>query len=456
MSFINNLFGAIAGQTIFHGTTMDRIPVDNKGGTIEVKGDNVSWLGMRSRYMQKYAYDFCYPVSAVVDRLAEYDLTSELEITRVSGKGKEQEATGTWAMNMRKRFAKPNPLQSWEQFRGQQVAYKRVFGFCPVMPIVPIGFTPDNATAIINLPPWLFDAVPQDNISIFASDINEIVKHWTLTIWGSTIQLRPEWVFILEDSFMMDESSKLILPQSKLVGLDMAISNICAAMEADNVLLRKRGPLGFVSHEPTKDVVGALPMLPEDKLELQQDLQQYGLSWSQFLYVISKAPARWNPMSFDTKQLGTKETVVAGEEAICHRYGYPYILYRESDATYANGAQAATSVYYNNVIPNANKDASKYNQFFKSEENNAEIEFCFDDVPFLQDDEETKQNARKARNENCQIEYDNNLITLNQWREKMGYDMVPGDDVYKRDIVPATPPSTVPMPAGVDVNTLPQ
>jgi hypothetical protein len=452
MSFINNLFGAIAGQTIFRGTTMDRIPTDDKGTTIEVKGDNVSWLGMRSRYMQKYAYDFCYPVSSVVDRLAEYDLTGEVEITRAKGKGKENEATGTWATNMRRRFARPNPLQSWEQFRGQQVVYKRVFGFCPVMPIVPVGFTPDNATAIINLPPWLFDVVAQETISPFASSINDIVKHWTLTIWGKTIELKAEWVFLLEDSFIMDENSKYILPQSKLVGLDMAISNICAAMEADNVLLKKRGPLGFISHEAaTKDnMVGYLPMEPEEKLELQQDLQQYGLSWSQFLYVISKTPARWNPMSFDTKQLGTKETVVAGEEAICHRYGYPYILYRESDATYANGAQAATSVYYNNVIPNANKDASKYNQFFLAEQNNAEIEFCFDDVPFLQDDEETKANARKAMNENCQIEYDNNLITLNQWREKMGYNTVPGDDTYKRD----SAPSTVPMPTGVDVNTM--
>jgi hypothetical protein len=205
-------------------------------------------------------------------------------------------------------------------------------------------------------------------------------------------------------------------------------------LEADNVLLKKRGPLGFISHEPAKDAVGFLPMEPDDKIELQQDLQSYGLSWTQFLYVISRTPARWNPMSFDTKQLGTKETVVAGEEGICRRYGFPYVLYKESDTTYANGAQAATQVYFSKVIPNSNKDANKYNNFFKALENGAKIVPNFDSVPFLQDDAKTGAEARLAQNQALQVEYDNNLITLNQWREAMGYDTIPGDDVYKRDV----------------------
>ena len=453
MSFLNNLFGAIAGETVLRNTTKEFIPTGNNGETIQIKGDSVSWLGMRSRYMQKYAYDFCYPVSAVVDRLAEYDLTGELEILRSKGKGKENYATGTWATNLNKRFSKPNPLQSWEQFRGQQTVYKRIFGFCPVLPIVPVGFTPDYCSAIINLPPWLFDVVAGNGNFITATSIEELVSHYTLTIWGSTIKIRPDQIIILEDSFMQDENSKFLLPQSRLVGLDMQISNICAALEADNVLLRKRGPLGFISHENTKDAIGNIPMTPEEKKSLQDDLAAYGLSWAQFQYVISTAPARWNPMSFDTKQLGTKETVVAGEEAICHRYGYPYILYKESDATFANGAQAATAVYFNNVIPNARKDANKYNMFFKAEENASKITFCYDDVAFLQDDIKTAAEGRKAQNEAYQIEYDNNLITLNQWREKMGYDVVAGDDVYKRDIdvqtIDITPTPQLNLPTGV-------
>lgn len=450
MSFINNLFGAIAGQSFIRQSNMDFIPADSDGRTIQIKGDNVSWLGMRSRVMQKYAYDFCYPVSSVCDRLAEYDLTGKWEILRSKGKGKENYATGTWAQNLNNRFTKPNPLQSWEQFRGQQMVYKKIFGFCPVLPIIPFAFTPDYASALINLPPWLFDVVRGKGNMLNSTTIEELISHYTLSLPDGVIKIAPDKIFILEDSFMQDEQSGFLLPQSRLVGLDMQISNICAALEADNVLLKKRGPLGFISHEVTKDAVGHIPMEDEDKKALQDDLQGYGLSWSQFLYVISKSPARWNPMSFDTKELGTKETVVSGCEAICQRYGFPYILFKESDATFANGAQAATGVYFNNTIPNANKDANKYNIFFKAEENGSKIVPCFDDVAFLQDDIKTQADGRKAQNESYLIEYDNNLITLNQWREKMGYDTVPGDDIYKRD-VKAPEIKQVPLPLGVTV-----
>jgi hypothetical protein len=77
---------------------------------------------------------------------------------------------------------------------------------------------------------------------------------------------------------------------------------------------------------------------------------------------------------------------------------------------------------------------------------------CFDDVPFLQDDIKTQADARKAENEAYLIEYENNLITLNQWRQKMGYDTVIGDDVYKRDISSSAflqPPAIPALPAPV-------
>ena len=446
MSFVNNLFGAIAGQSILRESSMDFIPTE-RGKTIDIKGGDVAWLGMRSRLMQKHAYDFCYPVASISDRLAEYDLTSIVEVLRNKGKGANNYATGEWANNIKKRFAKPNPLQSWEQFRGQQNIYKRIFGFCPVLPLVPAGFSPDNCTAMINLPPWLFDVVGKNNY--VASTTEELVDHYTLSILGKTLKFQPNELIILEDSFMQDENARFLLPQSRLVGLDMQISNICAALEADNVLLRKRGPLGFISSDPqSKDAIGFVAMSDDEKDLLQGDLRKYGLSLAQLQYVISRTPARWNPMSYNVNELGTKETVVAGIEAICARYNYPYILYKESDATFANGAQAATAVYFNNVIPNANKDAGKYNMFFKAEENNSKIVFNFDEVVFLQDDIATQAGARKAQNDAYLIEYDNDLITLNQWREAMGYDTVPGDgDKYKSEV--SKKPEPVKLPPGV-------
>lgn len=442
-NFFSNLFGTIAG-----GAAISRAPggisfIPNndigsidQGKTIRIKGDQAIWLGLKNRLMQKYAYDYCYPVSSVVNKLAEFDITGIIQINRSTGKGKDNEATSPWAVKMRKLLQQPNPMQTWEQFRGQQVAYKKIFGFCPVLPFIPAGFFPEDCTTMINLPPWLFSATSTRKL-IYESKIEDIVKEYQVSILGSSTTFNPKDIFILEDSFFHDESTDFIFPQSRLVGLDMAVSNICAAMEADNVLLRKKGPLGYISHDAAavKDsVAGYLPMTKTEKDELQNSLQEYGLSFSQFQYIISRTATKWNPMSYNVKELGTKETVVAGEKAICHCFGLPYVLYEEIDATYANGANAKKGVYEDNTIPNNKKDLQKYNKFFKAEENNCKIEADFTQVAAFQEDEKFKGQAAQFMNTALQVQWLNNVITLNQWRKQQGWDTTPDGEIYYKDV----------------------
>jgi hypothetical protein len=436
MSFINNLFGTIAqGHTFPINSGISFIP-DGKGGTIEIKGE-AQWLGLKSRDMQKWAYDYCFPLASVIDRLAEADLTGTIEILRRNGKGKQDYATSDYARRLMALFANPNPLQSWEQFRGQQTVYKKIFGFCPVLPIYPAGMTADKsmAVAMINIPPWCFDVEGTKEL-LFQSQLEGIVKHYKVTLLGKTVYFTPDQLFILTDGFIQDENYDYLLPKSRLIGLDFAISNICAAMEADNVLLKKRGPLGFISHDAaaTKDsVAGYLPMTPKEKDEIQASLQNYGLNWSQFQYVISRQAIKWNPMSFDSKQLGTKETVLEGTKAICNRFGYDYILYEASESTFANQSGAHKAFYQNNVIPNNQKDMNLYEMFFEAEENNAIITTWYGDLPVLQEDEMQKAAAAKAWNEALKIEWENNLITRNQWLTARGYDTIPDGDLYFKD-----------------------
>jgi hypothetical protein len=248
---------------------------------------------------------------------------------------------------------------------------------------------------------------------------------------------------ILDDGYMQDEMEQFILPKSRLVGLDMAISNLCAAMEADNVLLRKRGPLGFITHAPKSDPVsGNLAMTSDEKEELQSSLQNYGLNWSQFQFAISRQPVKWESMGYNVKELGTKDSVITAERAICHRYGYPYVLYEEQDATYANGGNAKKGVYQDIVIPGNKKDLAKYNKFFQAAENNCDICGDFSHVAAFQEDEKFKGQAAQLLDQALQIEWLNNVITLNQWREQRGYDTTDDGNVYFKDLGITNPPAT--------------
>lgn len=438
-NFFDHLFGTIAGgysglNKLNSGISF--IPANTPNGngkTIKIKGAGARWLGMRNRIMQKYAYEFCYPVAAVVDRLAEYDLTGELQILRSTGKGKDNFATNDWANRMNALLEQPNEMQSWEEFRGEQIVYKKIFGFCPVLPICPVGFEsqPWMALALVNLPPWLFEAVPVRGSILSWFKKSNIVKEYRATINGSVTTFKPEQLMILTDGFTPDDQSDFLLPLSRLVGLDMAISNICAAMEADNVLLRKKGPLGFISHDATtKDQVSYRPMSMKYKKELQKSLTSYGLTWDQYQYVISRVASKWNPMSFSVKDLDTSGTLEKCEKAICHRLAFPYILYEETDTTYANGDNAAATVYQTNVIPNANKDAKKYAKFFQAKENACKLFYNFECVAALQEDKQYEATAGKTRGERLKEEWLNGVITLNQWREAQEYDTVDGDDIY--------------------------
>ena len=447
--FFYNLFGSIANAntaltTITPG--VDFIPIDGAYNTLDIKGNNATWLGLQNRIMQKYAYEFCYPVASIIDRLAESDITGDLKIYRKQGKGKESEATSEYSNRMRTLLEQPNPLQSWEQFRAQQVVYKKIYGFCPVLPLMPAGFDEQDksyAVALLNLPPWTFNAIPTGKF--FGQwKIEGLVKEYTVEILNEKTSFRPDQLMILSDGFTQDEQQYFLLPKSRLVGLDMAVSNICAAMEADNVLLKKRGPLGFISHDAaaTKDsVAGYLPMTQKEKDEIQSTLQTYGLNLQQFQYAISRQAVRWNPISFNVNELGTKETVVAGEKAICHRYGFDYVLYEASDSTFSNQGGAHKSLYQNNVIPSNEKDMNQYDKFFNASENNCEIECDFSEIPILQENELEKATAAKAWDDALLIEWENNLITKNQWLNKRGYEELgPEGEVYFDDVKPEPAP----------------
>lgn len=433
--FFTNLFGTIAnnsGLSYGSGGTFgspDFIPVGTEEQVLKISGRDAKWLGLENRLQQKYAYEYCFPLASVIDRLAEADTNGVMQILRLAGKGAEDFSTTPFAQRMNRLLERPNPSQSWEEFRGQQKVYMKIYGYCPVLPVLPAGFTdPSEASMLLNLPPWFFDATLKYDGSGFPK-----VDKYIFNFIGVRLEFEPSQLMILTDSFIMDEFRNYLLPKSKLVGLDMAVSNLCVAMEADNVLLRKKGPLGFISHDSaaTKDnVAGYLPMTEKEKREIQNDLAKYGLNWAQYQYVVSRQAIKWNSMSYDVKQLGTKETIVASVKAICWRYNYDYVLLENTDATYANGNTAGKALYQNNVMPGNAKDMRKYAAYFKFTENNCKLIADFSHLPVLQEDAEQQGRAKQYSNNGLQIEYLNDVITVNEWRTAQGYDTIPEGDVY--------------------------
>lgn len=438
----NNLFGTIATGNGLPPGNFGFIPTDGNGGILNLSGDNINpqWLGLASKSMQYWAYQYCSPLAAVIDRLAEADTNGIVEFIDSEGitADKKYVKRNQQLQRIKRLMSNPNPFQTWEEFNSQQVVLCKIFGYCPVFAVCPEGMDKSWTKALFNLSPFL--AMPQANyeIDFYSEEKINPIKEWTITIYGKSYTIPSSDIILVKDGYIDSESYQMGLPISKVAGLDYFVSNICASMEADNVLLKKKGPLGVFSHDPKPDVGGWTPLKTIEKQELQDDLRQYGLTLGQLQYVISKTPLKWNAMSFNLRDLMTKENVRQGIDGICDRFGYPAELMSGKNATYENRNSAEKFLYQNNVIPFSLRRMARYNEFFGLEDYLLYLDY--DHLPVLQEDIMNAGQARKAKSESLLIDWNAGLITFNEYRVQIELDQVPGMDIYISEYQKKFPP----------------
>lgn len=418
--FYDGLFGSIASGQFAFDTNSDFIPIDGSGGTLNLKDSSAQWLGLRNKTMQYWAYCFCSPLASVIDRLADSDLNGRLMIVK-DDKSNEQSKSEK-SKSVIKLLNNPNPLQTFEEYRGEQNILKRIFGYSLVFKVVIF----DEIKYLFNLNPFFCEPVLNPKFDIYI-DPNPIA-YWRCSINGKTYNISSDRILLLRDGYL-GKTDDTGLPLSKVAGLDYSISNICAAMEADNVLLRKKGPLGFISHEPKPDnVVGYQQMTKPEQQEVQKALTEYGLSWKQFQFVVSKVPLRWNPMSFNVRDLDTKGTIKTAIDMVCDRFSYPAELMSGKNATYENRSSSEKYLYQNVVIPANARDMRRYQEFLGLE--GVILKCDFSDVPVLQESKVNAGVALKNQTDAYLIQFQNSVITLNRYRILMDEEPIEGDDIY--------------------------
>lgn len=428
-TFQQNLFGAISGQSAgLIQAAPNFIPINGSGGTLNLTSQTACWLGLQTRQMQYWAYRYCAPLASVIDKLAECDINGVPEIHKIDGS--EDFSQSPKGLRLMRLLRQPNPRQTWEQFRGQQVIYKKIFGYVPVWPIMPVGITDKTyAYSLWNIPPWL--ATPQFNYDFnYYSRTGTPVLRFQVSIYGKSFEIPGDELMMLYDGFVQDSQTQYQLPVSKVAGLDYAISNCCYSQEADNVLLRRQGPLTIISHDPPTDgIKGYIPMSPEGKIELQESLNKYGVTFEQFQHYITRTPVKVQHSGFDAKELMTKETFKQGIETICDRFGVPTELMGFKDSKYNDRVAEEKGMYQNNIIPNNMRDLRVYNQFFLDD---AAIKLVcdFNELPIMQEDATAAATALNIKTDALLKQYKEDFIMKNAVLEGLGQNSIEGGDVF--------------------------
>ena len=240
-----------------------------------------------------------------------------------------------------------------------------------------------------------------------------------------------------------------VFPGSRIRPLAMPINNIIGAYEARGELINYAGSQGILT--PEMDSMGAIPLRESEKDQIQADFKrQYGIKSGQSRYIISPAPMKWQGMGRATKELELFSEVVDDIMRICDSYNYPSpLLNTEKGPNVANTQEYKKMVYEEAIIPESLSIYAQWNKAFKLDDQPMKIQKTYDHLPILQQDQVLEGQARLNMNQALEIEWENNLITLNQWRAYNSVDPTPDGDVYywqtqgKTSVLDQAPPDPV-------------
>lgn len=365
------------------------------------------------------AYRSCPPLSAILGRRSKAFNNGIIEVLDKDG----NYATSTEAKVITNILENPNVLQTGRQFRAQQNIYIDLFGYCPVYVMRPAGMD-DEISAIWNIPPWLFD-INYTGKWLKQTELKEIYKEYFIEWSGKREPLDfDNLYFVFDDGIGTENDTNLTIPDSKLISLEYPVSNIVAAYKSRNTLITKRGALGILSNAGDPEH-GIVPIKKGEKESIQKDFKNYGIVGQPFQVIVTDANLKWQQMGFATKDLMLFEEIKDDIERICDKYGYPIeLLAKEKGTTFANKEEAKTELYTDTIIPEMESRLEAWDKFLIPENSDLRLSANFSSLSIFQKSEKEKAEARKALNEALALEYNNGLITKNDWLEALGRDRI--------------------------------
>jgi len=363
------------------------------------------------------AYEFCPPVYSIVNKQAYAFTNGKTWVTNTKGK----ESNTEYAKKVKKLLNKPNALQNGKQFEAQAAIYLRLFGYCVILPIKPFGFPNADAEALWIIPPYMceFTFAKQTFFNLKKGFISNIkVKY------GEEISnLTADQVIVLRDITPGFET--LFLPGSPIKPLQQNINNLIGIYESKGMLINYRGALGILT--PEVDPNGAIAMDDPEKENIQEGLKKYGLRGGQWKFIVANSAMKWQQMGVPYRDLMLTEWAEDDCMVVCDGLNYPYKLLANTKSSSMNGTEVESFkkvLYQDFVIPFAEMVFEQLNEAFEATENNCLISKDFSHVSVLQDDDVKKSTARLILNQALKVEYEQGLITLNGWLEKLGEDSI--------------------------------
>lgn len=408
-------------------------PNGEDGWMFESWGNGWSYFKYESYASCVDAYRRCPPVSAIINRKAQAFVNGKTFILDKDGK----ESTSSYANDIRKLLANPNPLQTQIQFEAQGYIFEQLFGFNIILKVTPFGY---------NMPKYMWN-VPASWIDwdrtaeSFGVNGGVAISILWIKFNGKSIPFKIEDLIIVRD--FTPSFDEITFPASKICGMAQVISNIIGALESRGMLINYRGALGILTQDPGRGQFAPVAMSAKQKEELQEDFRRYGLRRGQWSMLLTTASLKYQQMGYPTRELMLIEEVQEDSKSLCDGLNFPPHLLGLIDPSFNNQTLANKALYQDSIIPDANNYYSYYNALFQSEKNGINIIKDYTHIPSLQEDQESLGRARSYLSMALDLEWKNGWLTLNRVLELLGEDTIDGGDIYYNEWLSKNPNNAV-------------
>lgn len=290
-----------------------------------------------------------------------------------------------------------------------------------------------------NIPSNWMRVIPVgDTTPIFGiAKLDEIVKHYELCRSGNTLVKIPTYqVWHDRDGmaqFLGTTAANFLKSESRLASAHKAISNLIAVYEARNVIYVKRGAIGFIVAKKDGGELGTQAMKPKEKEDLVEELNgKYGVGDGKMPIGVTDVPIEFIRLNMSISELQPFEETLLDAITIAGLYGIPDVLVpRKDHSTFSNQAVAEKSAYCGTIIPMAKQFCEDLTLFLGLDKDGYYIDCNFSEVDCLQIGLKEAEEVKKLINERCLNQFNNGLITYNDWRAQIHESALEGD-IYNK------------------------
>lgn len=364
---------------------------------------------------------------AVIDIKARESANMKIVIENINTNTIEPENTRkAIPAKLYKLFSKPNPLKSSMDFWYERKILRDVAGMSFTYANFPFSFgkSPDNIRTLFNVWPAYMEF--QLGKSYFeATELSDIIKQWKFNLGTYKKEWEPNEILFQSEPNINPTNDRLILGISKIFSLIKPLTNIALAYESRNVIIKQRGMRGVMSSGKSDDS-GTIPLLPEEKKVVQEELQKYGTLEDQMQWFFSHVPLNVTSIDQDVRKLGLFEEIASDGMIVANLYGVPEILlklYLEG-TTFENQESSLRRLYQGTLMPEAENDLMAMNEFIGLNETEWRIKGYWDHIPSLQKSEKEKAESNQRISIYSERLFRAGALTLNTWLDSIGLQKV--------------------------------